>query len=130
MFVDVLTVAQRTPERQWSEMTSLPGWAEIEEALNHLDGDRSSLMTLNTDEGCMTIGGGQDGYLVCATFDLENYHQAVNPAACVESRELRVNGKPRACAGKSVVNRVVALRAARAFALDGRLEPSLLWEAC
>jgi len=129
MFVDVLTVAQRTPERQWSEMTSLPAWPDIEEALMHLDGDRSSLMTIATSDGCMTIGGGRDGYLVCATLDLESYHQAVDPAPG-EGRELRVNGKTRACAGKSVVNRVVALRAARAFALQGRLEPSLLWEAC
>lgn len=130
MFVDVLTVAQRTPERQWSEMTSLPAWPEIEDALLHLDGDRSSLMTLGTDEGCMTIGGGSDGYLVCATFDLENYHQAVDPEANPEPRHLSVNGKSRACAAKAVVNRVVALRAARAFALDGRLDTSLMWEAC
>lgn len=130
MFVDVLTVAQRTPERQWSEMTSAPAWPDIEDALLHLDGDRSSLMTLGTDLGCMTIGGSREGYLVCATFDQENYHKAVDPARPAVTSEVRVNGRPRPCAAKSVVNRVVALQAARAFALDGRLEPSLLWEAC
>ena len=107
-----------------------PDWSAIRAAIERLDGERYTLVTLEHDEETqMCIGGGANG----------NYLGFINrpgPEVFNLISDRKEGDKITMVAGgqlgdydlRSCVTRAEALAAAQRFALDGEREQSLKWE--
>lgn len=104
-------------------------WQAIEAAIRELDGNRKTLVTLETDdETHMAVGGGQDKYVVYMTFDNENFHYLVDPSKSDIEESLIVGGQEGIYSAKSCVDLNTTLKAAKVFAELGSMEKSVTWE--
>jgi hypothetical protein len=110
-------------------------WADIEAAIRRLDGERCTELLLRgfaedeQDVGpMMGVGGGGGHYLVWATTDGEDMHNLRNPDGDPSESVTFVAGGQRVRVRLSeVVDLGTALRAARAFAESGEIDPALAW---
>jgi hypothetical protein len=113
--------------------TGHPTLDQIEAAIRQLDGRRRTAIGLDVDDvAYMGIAGGNDGkYIVFATYDNEQFFNLTLPGAPFPP-EAMVRLVTGGQAGDFPANRCldveVALRAAKTFAVDGTLDPSLTWE--
>lgn len=128
MFVTLMSTNEHLNGRHWSHSTVAPDWKEIESAIERLDGNFSTMVTLGTDEDYhMAILGGEGRYAVYATFDWSRFHTLIEPGREGE-QAMTLAGQRRPFPSRAVVDRDSVLRAARAFAFAGQLEDSLHWE--
>lgn len=104
-------------------------WQEIESAIRELDGHQKTLVTLETDrETHMAVGGGKGKYVVYLTFDNESFHYLVDPAKSDIEEFVIVGGQEGVYPAKSCVDLNTTLKAAKAFAVLGTMEESVIWE--
>jgi Immunity protein Imm1 len=105
------------------------GWEEIETAIRAMDGQRKTLVTLETEgETHMAIGGGTGKYLVYVTLDNENFNYLVSPTQSDRAETLVVGGQEGIYPAKWCVDLTTALKAAKAFAEFGAINKTVVWE--
>jgi hypothetical protein len=79
MFVSKFSVEDWQGTQNHSSLQPVECWPDIEAAIQELDGQRKTLVTLEADgEIHMAIGGGPYEYLVYLTLDNETFH-CTNP---------------------------------------------------
>lgn len=87
------------------------------------------LVTLETTgEAYMAVGRRPSQYIVYLTFDNEQFHSVIEPSQLASEASLVVGGQAGLYRAKLCVDVETALKAAKAFAESGTLEPSLNWE--
>ncbi len=129
MVVNNITLAEREGRKNWCWAKNNAEWEEVEKAIESLDGNQRTLITLNTpdDSQMLIAGGAQDCYTVQATFDWRGFSALALPERGGQ-KEILLNGQLRACPARNVVGRKLALAAAKAFALLGALESRFTWD--
>jgi hypothetical protein len=104
-------------------------WQQIEVAINQLDGNHRTLVTLEAEgETHMAIGGGEGKYLVYLTFNNEQFHYVVKPSNPDLDENLVVGGQEGVYPAKLCVDKDTAIKAAKTFAELGAMEKSVIWE--
>ncbi|MBW4513556.1 MAG: hypothetical protein KME64_44940 [Scytonematopsis contorta HA4267-MV1] len=105
-----------------------PNWSQIETAIRELDGSSKTLVTLGVDEDTyMSIGGGENIYIVTVTFDNLNFHTLIDPSKLEGIGELVVGGQKGNYSTSECVDLLRCLLAARTFAESGQLDTLLTW---
>jgi hypothetical protein len=71
MLIARYSIEHRIGDRNHGEVITVRDWTAIETAIRELDGQRKTLVTLETDDKThLAIGGGnENNYIVYATFD-------------------------------------------------------------
>lgn len=119
------------PEDSNKDEILTPDWQDIECAIRRLDADSCSLVVLgigNPPVPHMAIGGGQGLYIIYATSDNLTFYKAVNPKAAGGKFDLVAGGQQGSYDLRLCIGLDEALRAAKAYAETGSLDPSLTWE--
>ncbi len=107
-----------------------PDEALIRVALENLDGQRRTLVMLRNDgDANLVVGGGQSGkYVVYATFDNRSFQILARDLESESMITVNAGGQAGEYPARWVVGISDAMQAALRFALDGVLDPSLIWE--
>jgi len=108
-----------------------PDWLAIEAAIRMLDADSCSLVVLGIGDPPvphMAIGGVQGRYIIYATSDNLTFYKAVNPKAGIGKCDFVAGGQLGSYDVRLCVGLDEALRAAKAYAETGSLDPTLIWE--
>lgn len=110
-----------------------PSLEQIESAIRMLDGQIRTLVTIEAeDETHMAIGGGSSGqYVVYATFDNQRFATLVASNSRSSSNRavvLVAGGQSGDYPERHCVDIEAALRAARAFAVNGSLDSDSTWD--
>jgi immunity protein Imm1 of predicted polymorphic toxin system len=115
--------------RDDGETVNDPTLEQIQDAIDTLDGKTRSSVLLKSGEAQMGISGGDDKrYVVFATFDNWQFSNLIDPTRPPGKTLLTTGGLEAEYPNRQAVDRDRAVRAARTFALEGRLEPALDWE--
>lgn len=105
-----------------------PTWPQIEHRIRALD-FASIALTIGDDESAnMLIDGGKDGYVVQATLDNIQFYYFMNPRKLRDPIEREVSGQLIECPANRVCTLDWALKAARTFAFEGRIDAELNWD--
>jgi hypothetical protein len=100
---------------------------DVDLAVGGLDGVTRTMVTLATDGAeHMVVGGGGTRCVVYVTSDYRTLSVLVDPLA-TGTVALVAGGVADNYPAAETVPHAVALRAARSYALTGRLDPSLNW---
>jgi hypothetical protein len=129
MFISKFSVENWQGNLNKGSVQLVKNWQQIETAIHQLDGDRRTLVTLETEgETHMAIGGGKDKYLVYLTFDNEKFYQVIEPSSPDVEQSLVVGGQEGIYPAKFCVDKNTAIKAAKTFAELGVIEKSVTWE--
>ncbi len=130
MFAKYLAVDRWNGTKNEETEIVAPTVHEIEQAIRDLDASVRTLVTVGAGGDVhMAIGGGAGRYLVYATYDNQTFHSLVDLSAGSRGSQLLfVGGQEGDYPGHQVVGMELAIRAARAFAEAGMLDPELHWE--
>jgi hypothetical protein len=129
MFISKFSVEDWHGNQNQGSLQPVLGWPEIETAIKALDGQRQTLVTLETDaETHMAVGGGTDAYVVYVTFDNETFHYLIDPSQPDIDQDVIVGGQAGRYPARLCVAIDVVLKAAKMFAELGILEKSVIWE--
>jgi hypothetical protein len=129
MFISKFSTENWQGNQNHGSLESARTWGEIEAAIRDLDGQRRTLVTLETEsETHMAIGGGGDKYLVYVTFDNENFSYLIDRTKSDNFETLIVGGQEGFYPDKWCVDLKTTLKAAMSFAESGIVEKSLVWE--
>lgn len=130
MFISKFSVEDWQGNQNRGTVQIVESWHQIEAAINQLDGQRKTLLTLETEgETHMAIGGGGNGqYVVYVTFDNESFHYVVEPANASQEQTLIVGGQAGDYPRKLCVDKAAAIQAAKTFAERGTMDGSVCWE--
>jgi Immunity protein Imm1 len=129
MFISKYSVENWEGDRNNGLLKEAKEWSEIESAIRELDGNRRTLVTLETEgEVHMSIGGGNGRYFVYLTFDNENFNYLVNRSNSDKTELLVIGGQSGIYPAKSCVDLTTTIKAAKVFAELGTLERSVSWE--
>lgn len=129
MFISQFSVEDWQGNQNKGSVQSAREWQQIEIAINQLDGNHRTLVTLEAEgEIHMAIGGGEGKYLVYLTFDNEQFHYVVEPSNPNGDESLVVGGQEGIYPAKLCVDKDTAMKAAKTFAELGAMEKSVIWE--
>ncbi len=129
MFISKFSVEEWQGNQNKISVQPATEWQQIEAAINQLDGDRRTLVTLEAEgETHMAIGGGKSKYLVYLTFDNEQFHYVVEPSNLDVDESLVVGGQEGIYPAKLCVDKDTAMKAAKTFSESGAMEKSVMWE--
>jgi hypothetical protein len=129
MFISKYSIENWEGDRNNGLLKEAKEWSEIEAAIRELDGNRRTLVTLETEgEAHMSIGGVNGRYFVYLTFDNENFNYLVNLSSSDKTEILVIGGQSGIYPAKSCVNLTTTIKAAKAFAELGTMERSVSWE--
>lgn len=110
-------------------MVEKPSWNQIEKAIRELDGKNQTLVTLGiNDDTYMSIGGGENKYIVTATFDNFNFYVSIDSAKSQQIDTLVAGGQKGNYPANQCVDLLHCLLAARTFTEAGKLDDLLTWE--
>jgi Immunity protein Imm1 len=129
MFITKFSIDEWIGNQNKESIESVNSWQSIESAIRQLDGQRKTLVTLETDgETHMSVGGGQGKYIVYVTFDNESFDYLVDPTKPNTEELLLVGGQIGHYPAKSCVDLDMTLKSAKAFAEKGEMLDSVIWE--
>ena len=129
MFISQFTVENWQGTQNHGSVQRVETWSPVEAAINQLDADRKTLVTLETDGAThMAIGGGNGKYWVYLTFDNEQFLYAINPSKPNMDVTLTIGGQAGLYPAKWCVDKETALKAAKTFIEQGAMESSVMWE--
>ncbi|MCY7390154.1 MAG: hypothetical protein LH647_01235 [Leptolyngbyaceae cyanobacterium CAN_BIN12] len=129
MFISKVSVEDWQGNQNKGSVQPAKEWQQIEAAINQLDGNHRTLVTLEAEgETHMAVGGGKGKYLVYLTFDNERFHYVVEPSKPDVDENLVVGGQEGIYPAKLCVDKNTVLKAAKAFAERGAMEKSVIWE--
>jgi hypothetical protein len=107
-----------------------PTAIQIEKAIRNMDGLHKTMVILAADNGAfLGVGGGNDGnYVVSVTLDNGMIYTVIQQGDYAESEVLlNTGGQAANYPAEECVDLETALHAAKAFSIDGSLQPSLQW---
>ncbi|MEH2143913.1 Imm1 family immunity protein [Nostoc sp.] len=129
MFISKFSVEDWIGNQNRGSVEQAQNWLEIEAAIKELDGQRKTLVTLETEgETHMAIGGGIQKYVVYVTFDNENFYYLVDLSKSNTDETVIVGGQEGVYAAKSCIDLNTTLKAAKTFAELGIMEESVIWK--
>lgn len=129
MFIANFSVENWVGNQNQEILKPAQNWAEIQVAIEALDGDRNTLVTLETEsEAHMAIGGGAGKYIVYATFDNKNFRYLVDRSQTPTTETVVVGGQEGTYSAQQCVDLPTTLKAAQSFAESGKIEASVVWE--
>ncbi len=106
-----------------------PSLADMERAIDRLDGRTHTMVILGTaNEAHLAIGGGGGQYLVYATYDNVTFWSLLSSDAPEGFMPLNVGGQVGEYPAKQIVSRDRAMMAARTFFVSGKRESALEWK--
>ena len=103
---------------------------QIEKAIRNMDGLHKTMVILGADNGAfLGVGGGNNGrYVVSVTLDNGIIYTVIQQGDYAESEvSFNSGGQTANYPAEECVNLESALHAARAFSMDGSLQPTLQW---
>ncbi|MEH2254375.1 Imm1 family immunity protein [Nostoc sp.] len=129
MFISKFSVEDWIGNQNRGSVEQAQNWLEIEAAIKELDGQRKTLVTLETQgETHMAIGGGIQKYVVYVTFDNENFYYLVDLSKSNTDETVIVGGQEGVYPAKSCIDLNTTLKAAKTFAELGIMEESVIWK--
>jgi Immunity protein Imm1 len=129
MFVSKFSLEDWQGTQNHSSLQPVECWPDIEAAIQELDGQRKTLVTLEAEgEIHMAIGGGPHEYIVYLTLDNDIFHYLVDPAKSDAERKLVVGGQEGTYSAKLCVGVAAVMQAAKTFAELGTMDRSVDWE--
>jgi Immunity protein Imm1 len=129
MFISKYSIENWEGDRNNGLLKEAKEWNEIETAIGELDGNRRTLVTLETEgEAHMSIGGGNGRYFVYLTFDNDNFNYLVNSSNSDRYETLVIGGQEGSYPAKSCVDLTTTIKVAKIFAELGIMERSVSWE--
>ena len=134
MYVQTMTFDDWKGTQDYGAEEMAPSLESIQSRIRILDGRRHTLIVLSgVGEAHMAIGGGEfSRYVVYATFDGQHFVQLRTQRQSAESDALVhivAGGQLGEYPSELAVSLDEALIAAQAFASEGKLDPSLSWQA-
>lgn len=128
MFVVNLSVDDWDGPHNSEREVSTPTTEEIREAIEQLDAERHSLVTLHANgDVTIAVGGGDGRFVVFATFDNQLFYNLLGPGDPAKLVEVFVGGQIGEYPENTVVDRSSALSAAMTFAQTGELDSRFSW---
>ena len=130
MLISDMTTEKWIDNKNESKLIKNPNWQQIQTAINELDGQSKTLVTIAIDdEQYLTIGGGKLGkYVVCLTFDNMTFYHLINTGKKTEIQKLIIGGQLGAYPDKICVDFASVILATKTFVNTGERCGSLLWE--
>ncbi len=129
MFVVDMTVEKCSQNQNQVDLVEKPSWNQIEKGIRELDGKNQTLVTLGiNDDTYMSIGGGENKYIVTATFDNFNFYVLIDSAKSQQIDTLVVGRQKGNYPENQCVDLLHCLLAARTFTEAGKLNDLLTWE--
>lgn len=129
MFISRFSVEDWQGTQNHSSIYMAQEWRQIESAINELDGQRKTLVTLEADrETHMAIGGGKDRFIVYLTFDNESFYYPVASLPFGQEETLVVGGQEGIYPSRLCITKELALKVAKSFAERGAMDQSVTWE--
>ncbi|NEW04636.1 hypothetical protein GK047_01175 [Paenibacillus sp. SYP-B3998] len=107
-----------------------PSWELILASIARLNGKRHTLVSLNMkDDSYMLIGGGESGkYIVTTSFNNVSFYNLVFGSMGCEPIQLVVGGQLGDYPQKMCVDFDTMSLAVKTYALEGKIDNSLVWE--
>lgn len=129
MFVVDMTTEKWVDNQNEADLIENPSWNQIETAIRELDGEKHTLVTLGINEDIyMSIGGGENKYIVTATSDNLNFYVLIDATKSQQVETLVVGGQKGNYPANQCVDLLRCLLAARTFTELGKLDSLLIWE--
>lgn len=129
MFVVDMTTEKWVDNQNKADLIENPSWNQIETAIRELDGEKHTLVTLGINEDIyMSIGGGENKYIVTATSDNLNFYVLIDATKSQQVETLVVGGQKGNYSVNQCVDLLRCLLAARTFTELGKLDSLLIWE--
>ncbi|MBG1261515.1 Imm1 family immunity protein [Nostoc commune] len=129
MFVVDMTTEKWVDNQNKADLIENPSWNQIETAIRELDGEKHTLVTLGINEDIyMSIGGGENKYIVTATSDNLNFYVLIDATKSQQVETLVVGGQKGNYPANQCVDLLRCLLAARTFTELGKLDSLLIWE--
>lgn len=129
MFVVDMTTEKWVDNQNEADLIENPSWNQIETAIRELDGEKHTLVTLGINEDIyMSIGGGENKYIVTATSDNLNFYVLIDATKFQQVETLVVGGQKGNYPANQCVDLLRCLLAARTFTELGKLDSLLIWE--
>jgi len=126
MFISNFSVEDWQGNQNKGSVQLAKDWQQIEAAINQLDGNHRTLVTLEAEgETHMAIGGGEGKYLVYLTFNNEQFYYLIEPSYPDLEESLVVGGQAGIYPAKLCVDKDKALKAAKTFAELGIMDKSV-----
>jgi Immunity protein Imm1 len=129
MFVVDMTTEKWIGNKNEGDLIENPSWNQVEKAIRELDGEHQTLVTLGVNEDTyMSIGGGENKYIVTVTFDNFNFYILIDSTKSEQIEKLVVGGQKGNYPATQCVDLLRCLLAARTFTELGKLDDLLTWE--
>jgi Immunity protein Imm1 len=129
MFVVDMTTEKWIGNKNEGDLIENPSWNQVEKAIRELDGEHQTLVTLGVNEDTyMSIGGGENKYIVTVTFDNFNFYILIDSTKSEQIEKLVVGGQKGNYPANQCVDLLRCLLAARTFTELGKLDDLLTWE--
>jgi hypothetical protein len=129
MFVVDMTTEKWIGNQNEGDLIENPSWNQVEKAIRELDGENQTLVTLGVNEDTyMSIGGGENKYIVTVTFDNFNFYILIDSTKSEQIETLVVGGQKANYPANQCVDLLHCLLAARTFIEVGKLDDLLTWE--
>jgi len=129
VFVVDMTTEKWVDNQNEADLIENPSWNQIETAIRELDGEKHTLVTLGINEDIyMSIGGGENKYIVTATSDNLNFYVLIDATKSQQVETLVVGGQKGNYPANQCVDLLRCLLAARTFTELGKLDSLLIWE--
>jgi hypothetical protein len=124
-----MTTEKWVDNQNEADLIENPSWNQIETAIRELDGEKHTLVTLGINEDIyMSIGGGENKYIVTATSDNLNFYVLIDATKSQQVETLVVGGQKGNYPANQCVDLLRCLLAARTFTELGKLDSLLIWE--
>jgi|SRR5215213_3198322 len=131
MFVKQMSADEWEDRADHGSVLAEPTWEQVRQAIDALDGNRKTLLTISDAEGSdhyMLIAGRWDGrFMVNATKDNFDFFSLVDPEQPGDLLTLYVGGQDGEYEAGKCVPRAWAEEAARYFFETGDLKPGMNW---
>jgi Immunity protein Imm1 len=129
MFVVDMTIEKWVGNQNEADLIEKPNWNQIETAIRELDAENKTLVTLGINEDTyMSIGCGENKYIVTATSDNFNFYSLIDPSKSEQVETLVIGGQKGNYPANKYVDLLRCLLAARTFTELGKLDDLLMWE--
>jgi hypothetical protein len=130
MYATSLVTNERQGNKRVEHRVSAPSEQAIVDAIESLGaGKLTSVFIEGEDPAYLSVGADQGRYIVFATFDTQRYLSLANPRELSGKETLRIGGQETSFERKFIVDRMMAVECALAFARDGVLHEKHRWIA-
>lgn len=106
-----------------------PGWPQIEDVINALDGENRTSMTFSAEDGReIVVSGGPGKFIISVGFSDEEIYTLKDRNKTSAAVRLTTGGQEGIFTEQEAWGRPVAIQVARYFYEHGQRDPALPWE--